>query len=295
MPSRQNIPDTELASVHHYLDLLYHEAIRDEWDRVVLVIGDEGVGKSTLMMTMNVLYRHIRGASTDVDEILETVVWGGRREFKQMLTDAPRESMITVQDAARVFHNLETQTSEQRDLQKDMLDIRRQGFVFLLGFQDFDDIPRFLAKRRAKNALVVPRRGYVRGYSRSAIDERRESGEWPAPEFRDYFPSLEGRELWAEFQRRDEEEKLERIQATDAPDAEDVYWNEQCKVAIRAVKPWSEEDGITQRAASKLIDYSETWVSNRLSEWNEGHHRDLLKDDELAAIQNLATQTANAD
>lgn len=281
-----DIPDTEIGPLHHYLDLLYHEGVRDEWDRVVLVIGDEGVGKSTLMMAMNVLYRHIKQEPVSADSILEQVVWGGRREFKEMLTDADRESMITVQDAARVFHNLETQTSEQRDLQKDMLDIRTRGYVLVLGFQDFDDVPRFLAKRRAKNALVVPRRGYVKGYGRDAIDAKLEHDEWPEPEFRAHFPSLEGTELWEEFQRRDEEQKLERIQATEEPDAEDVYWREQAKTSLRAVQPWVEENGMSYRQAAKLIDYSSSWIGDRIDEWEDGHHRDLLKDEELEAIQN---------
>lgn len=291
--SSVEIPDTELAPVHHYFDLLYHEAIRDEWDRVVLVIGSEGVGKSTFMVQSNVLWHHVKNQTVDVEELLDQVVWGGRREFKEMLTRLDKESMITVQDAARVFHNLETQTSEQRDLQKDMLDIRTQRFVFLLGFQDWDDVPRFLAKRRAMNALVIPRRGYVKGFDRDALDHKWEHDEWPEPEFRAHFPSLEGLELWDEFQRRDEEEKLERIQASEEPDAEDVYWREQAKTAFRACKPWSDDEGMSYRDAAKLIDYSDSWIGDRIDEWDDGHHRNLLKDEELEAIRNrLDTATA---
>jgi hypothetical protein len=39
---------------------------------------------------------------------------------------------------------------------------------------------------------------------------------------------------------------------------------------LRAVKPWEEEAGMTHREASELVDYSDSWVSKRVSEWRNG-------------------------
>lgn len=284
------IPPTGIQDLHHTLDLLYHEGTQDQWDRVILVIGDEGVGKSTLMLTTGILWKHIKDQPVDADGLLDQVVWGGRSEFKQKLTSAEPQSVIPVMDAARVLHNLETQVAEQRDIQKDMLDIRVKGFLFLLGFQDWDDVPKFLKKRRAKNALVIPRRGYVKGYNRDAMDHKYETDDWPDPTFRNHFPTLEGLDIWDQFKDRDEDEKMERIQAGDDPDPDDVYWNMQAKVALRSVKPWSEDEGMTQRGAAKLIDFSASWINDRLDEWDDGHHRDLLGEEELEAIQTVAVE-----
>lgn len=293
-PDGRYVPPTSMADLHATLKALYEDGTQDDWDRVILVIGGEGVGKSTLMQQITTLWQDIKGQTVTAESVLDRIVYGGRREFKEMQSQSEPESIITVQDAARVFHNLETQTGEQRDLQKDMLDIRVQNYVFVFGFQDWDDIPRFLAKRRAKNALVIPRRGYVKGYNREQMDIKRETDEWPDPVFRNYFPSLEGTEVWEEFQSRDYDHKMERVDAGDEMDPDDVYWNTQCKIALRAVKPWNEEEGLTQKDTSKLIDFSDTWVSNRMDEWDDGHHRDLFDENELDAIQNTTRVSADA-
>jgi hypothetical protein len=292
--TEEYVPPTSMADLHATLKALYEDGIQDDWDRVILVIGGEGVGKSTLMQQLTTLHKDIKGDEVTPDTVLNRIVYGGRREFQELMTQSAPESIITVQDAARVFHNLEIQTGEQRELQKAMLDIRVKNCVFVFGFQDWDDIPRFLAKRRAKNALVIPRRGYVKGYNREQMDIKRETDEWPEPVFRNYFPSLEGFDVWSEFQNRDYDHKMERVEANDEMDPDDVHWNANCRVALRAVKPWSEEEGLTQKDTSKIIDFSDTWVSNRMEEWREGHHRDLFDESELDAIQNTTTVTADA-
>jgi hypothetical protein len=65
----------------------------------------------------------------------------------------------------------------------------------------------------------------------------------------------------------------------DAPDPDDIARDEAIKTAVRAAKPWSDE-GMSARAISNdgegIVDYSRTWVSDRLREWNEGDHRELI-------------------
>jgi hypothetical protein len=52
--------------------------------------------------------------------------------------------------------------------------------------------------------------------------------------------------------------------------------DQQLKTALRAVKPWSDDDGLSYRNAAELIDYSYSWVRERVSEWERGEHRDLV-------------------
>ena len=69
----------------------------------------------------------------------------------------------------------------------------------------------------------------------------------------------------------------------DAPDPDDIARDEAIKTAVRAAKPWS-DDGMSARAISNdgqgIVDYSRTWVSDRLREWREGDHRNLIDEPE---------------
>ncbi len=117
-------------------------------------------------------------------------------------------------DAARVLNKKETMVGEQRELEKDLLDVRMKAFLMLLGFQSWDRVASMLQDRRAKFVLRIPRRGVVEGYSRASIDKRQEKESWPEPDMRARFPSLEGTRLWREFKRRDLEAKERRIRKT---------------------------------------------------------------------------------
>ena len=48
--------------------------------------------------------------------------------------------------------------------------------------------------------------------------------------------------------------------------------------AIRAHKPWTDQGGVTMRQAGDLVGFSAGWVSDRVGEWREGQHRDLVND-----------------
>jgi len=111
------------------------------------------------------------------------------------------------------MHRKEAMDSDQIEVEKDLLDVRVKEHVILLGYQDWDIIPTFLQKRRAKNLFYIPTRGTLWGYKRSTIDERRESDSWPEPDMTAQFPSLEGTDLWRRYKRRDVEMKKERMQA----------------------------------------------------------------------------------
>jgi len=272
-----------LEKTNRYLEKLHKRRITEEYDAIIPVIGDEGVGKSTLMMTLTGLWRKIRGQSTDPDAILDRVVWGGRDEFKQALVnDAPR-SVITVQDAARVLYKKEAMVGDQREIEKDLLDVRTKEFVMLLGFQDWNVIPSMLQNRRAYNAFYIPRRGVVEGYGRDKLDEWAADDERPEPSFVDRFPALDGTELWAEFQARDKEAKDERILGTTDPDPADVAREERIKTTLRAVKPWDDDRGMSQVDAADLVDRSQTWVSDRVREYRRGEHRGLVDEPEVTA------------
>lgn len=199
--------------VRRFAELLYEEKISDEWDAVIPVIGDEGVGKSTFILGFVWNWKQIRGREPTVENVLGTIVWDDRQEFQTALVDYPQQGVIPVMDASRVLFSKEAMDREQVEVEKDLLDMRIGERVLLLGYQAWDDMPPILRRRRAKYAFRIPTRGTVRGYNRSSLDQVYNSSDnsWPEADLTDRFPSLEGTDLWEEFQRRDEQHKRERM------------------------------------------------------------------------------------
>lgn len=272
-----------MKKVQRWLERIYTHRINNQFDAMVLVIGGEGVGKSTFMLSVEWLWEQIRGNDPTVDGVLDRMAHDDREAFRRLLLNSEKGDVIVANDAAHILHKKEAMYGDQIDVEKALLDIRRFNYFVQLGYQDWDDVTDQLQRRRAHFAFRIPRRGVIHGYSRSSLDEVYDCDEWPTPDMKDTFPSLEGTELWEEFNRQDAERKQERLKIEEEPDADDMHRQEQIKTALRAVKPWNEEIGMTQTDAAELTDYSQTWVANRIGEWRDGYHRDLLPEDEVEA------------
>lgn len=65
----------------------------------------------------------------------------------------------------------------------------------------------------------------------------------------------------------------------EAADPDAARRQQQIKTALRAVKPWDDDRGLTHRKAAELIDYSKSWVGDRVQEYREGAHQGLLEVD----------------
>jgi hypothetical protein len=193
-----------------------HEYVQKDFDRIIPVIGDEGMGKSTLMMACAWMWRDITGREQTVEATVDRIAWNND-DFKTMLGGAPKRSCIIVHDAARVLSRKKAMHGSQIEIEEDLLDARFGNYLVLLGFQDFDLVPTMLATRRAKNMLRVPSRGVVHGYNEAQIRKRYQKDKWPDPAMKDTFPDLAGTELWEAFEEEDQARKQDRIQ----PDEED--------------------------------------------------------------------------
>lgn len=199
-----------MKKIKAFYETLYEQKICKEFDRMIPVVADESMGKSTFILQSMVLWRRITDREVDNQEILDQIIYG-QTGFKAAMVNYEPRTIVPVPDAARVFHKKEALDSDQVELEKDVLDVRAKENVFLLGYQDWDVIPTFLQKRRAKNLFYIPKRGTVWGYNRDTLDERVDADEWPEPDIKDSFPSLEGTSLWREYKDLDLEKKKERI------------------------------------------------------------------------------------
>jgi hypothetical protein len=257
---------------------LYNRRIEQNSDAVVPVVGSEGVGKSTFILQLMVLWRAVSTGSEwgDVDrDTLFDRIHSTRRDVQEAMTSQPKGTVVAVPDAGRVLYRKEAMVGEQRSLEKDFFDVRNRNYLFLLGFQDWKQLPDFLASRRATHCFYIPRRGTLWGYSRSTLDERVGDGRglhaWPDADLVDRYPSLEGSDLWDKYTEFDEQEKLDRMGSDESEvDPDSIQKREHARIALRLTKPWNDDDGMSQREASKYVDYSRTWVSERSRLWKEG-------------------------
>lgn len=232
-----------MDKVKRWLDILYDEKISRDFDRIVILLGDEGMGKSTLSNCISMLWKEVKGegraweyAHENPDAILETVAWEAN-DFKTAMAERPPESVIQVPDAARVLHKKKAMHGEQIELETDLLDVRTKGFLILLGYQDWDDVPKPLQNRRAKNVLKIPKRGSLRGYNRESMDERQDTGKWPEADLTDTFPNLEGTPLWERFYKADLRMKEQRIAPDSTNDDEDeLSENERLKAIANEIQ-----------------------------------------------------------
>lgn len=207
----------KFEKVRRFQELLYEEKIANEFDAVIPVIADEGFGKSTFILGFVWNWKLVRGIDPTVENVLGTIVWDDREEFKQALVEYDERGVLPVMDAVRILFAKDAMQSSQKEAEKDLLDMRVEERVILLGYQSWKDMPPVLRRRRARYAFRIPTRGEVHGYNRESLDEVHESGgeSWPQPDLYDQFPSLDGTDLWEEFKRRDKEHKRERILGED--------------------------------------------------------------------------------
>jgi len=258
-------PDEPTQMLQGWLERVYQRRLTNKYDAMTLVVGNEGVGKSTLILELLSRYLQLRNVEPDepIKAVLDRVVWSTRDEFQDYIADANTRSAVAVPDAARVLHKKEAMVGDQREIEKDLLDVRAKEFLFLLGYQDWSVIPSILQERRAHFVLRIPNRGVVEGYGRGKIDEKvdMERDEWPEPDFEDTFPDLAktAPELWSAYEQTDIEKKNERMAADSDPKPGEAKKDAQRRTALRAVAR-----GMAQEEAASMTDYSRGWVGQQV-------------------------------
>lgn len=206
--------------VRQYLDGI-QKKLEDEFDRVIIVLGDEGHGKSTFMMQTGWFWQD----SPTVESTIDCVAWD-YNDFKMAMASRDAHSLIMVHDAARVLSRKKAMRPETVEIEEDLFDVRQGQYVIMLGFQDWEWVPTMLANRRAKNVFRIPTRGRVHCYNRKQMDKRQDTGSWPDAAFIDTFADLSSTELWETFKREDLRRKRERIAPEDVEEEEEMSIDE---------------------------------------------------------------------
>jgi len=201
-----------MKKLEQLIEELYRTRHERELDTVLPVIGDEGMGKSTLIMELGWLWLDVVDEREQtIDNCMAQIAWD-RDQFKEYMGSKPQYSCIMVHDAARVLSRKKAMHGSQIEVEEDLLDMWFGNYLVLLGYQEFDLLPTMLATRRSKMLLHIPKRGVVHGHNEENIRHRYEEGSWPEPTLTDTYPSLEGTDLWSSFKAEDARRKQQRIQ-----------------------------------------------------------------------------------
>jgi len=294
----------------HFVYGIEKQYIEGTDDAIILVIGDSGSGKSTFMLEFVWLWQQITQGNASTDSILSSVVPDDRQKYREAMLNGDRGDVFTIMDAQHVLHNREAMHGDQINLEKLLLDIRTFGYVNLFGFHNWRLVPNLLKSQRTRFALRLDReqKGRAEVYDRDKISQKYKTDEWPDPAFTLQFPALDtgafsdlgepgtdpGVELFRQFNELDVARKKERNALDQAKSGDDVKREEHIKTVLRAVKPWRPDGGMTQTDASELVNKSQKWVSNRISEWENGRHRDLFEEEEQAAIETFTDSSVTA-
>jgi hypothetical protein len=62
----------------------------------------------------------------------------------------------------------------------------------------------------------------------------------------------------------------------DDVDVDAVLRDQVIATAVRACKPWDDDAGMSYADAAELVPFADSWVGDRVREWQRGDHRDLV-------------------
>lgn len=105
------------------------------------------------------------------------------------------------------------------------------------------------------------------------------------------FPNMDAQEdpFYGELTRKkdqliqssmwDADELLENAEGGETVDPEDIRRREPIKYAIRSYEPWNPDNEVSQEQVANEVlggDYSSSWDGDRVREWRDGEHHDLV-------------------
>jgi len=183
--------------VRQYLDLIFEKVTQKNWDNVIAIVGDEGVGKSNLALwVLEYWYKKLNGECKHED-IKHMCLTGA--EFVEDLKDCTKYE-CTVFDEAGEISNRRAMAKFNVSIMKAYQIIRGDNLFTIMVLPDLFDLDPFFVRRRCKALFQVYKRGRVRFWSKSRlrklvalnVDQRIKSYYKVKPTFYDTFSIYKG-------------------------------------------------------------------------------------------------------
>lgn len=127
------------------LDNIQH-IIKRNWDCVILIDGEERVGKSTLGMTI-AKYLYPKFTVENIST--------GMEDAKKKIAELPDKSILMIDEGSLVFNSRDAMTKAQKSLMKVMNVVGQKNMIFIVILPSFFDLNRHIAVRRSRFLIHV--------------------------------------------------------------------------------------------------------------------------------------------
>ena len=250
-----------------------------------LVLGPPGAGKTAFALDVGRVWKALVNG-TVISNVTE---WDGTdiavetdREMLEAMQDVRGQVLAIIDEGAQALTSRGEDQSRTNEFVKRLKMVRKkgdgdryakQGSVLNIGHTQRDTAAEI--RRLATFAAEKPSRDdpgrmvlYESEGGRDTLDRAAEyEGITDTPEDYDEHEA-------SQFSIVTDEEQAE----SDGSGETDHRRQQAIATAIRAVKPWTDEAGISYADAADIAGYSAGFVSDRVNEWKEGQHRDLVND-----------------
>lgn len=137
-------------------------------DRVSVITGYEGTGKSNLMLWMFTIWNELLG--NQIDESYITYIGDNRITFIKGLNSVPRYGMVAHDEAGKDLYSRKSMSSFNTDLNMAYMVIRGSNLHTILIIPNLLDLDTFFRKRRVKCLYHVFDTGVYAYFSRVRLN-----------------------------------------------------------------------------------------------------------------------------
>jgi energy-coupling factor transporter ATP-binding protein EcfA2 len=248
---------------------------------IYLVLGPPGAGKTAFALDVSRAWAAVTGGT-----ILANLAWDGAdhtvtdsEDMLERMSSTPGQVLQLIDEAGQSLTSRGAEQAITNEFVKDLKYVRKQlegdefpkrGSVLLVGHTEKGTAAEI--RRLASGAFVKP----ARGEPGRVIFKESEGGVDGFEQVAEYRGVTDTRERFDEHEASSFRVVQDDDEEADAIDPDAVRRDEAVRTALRAVKPWSDEDGMSQADAAELVEYSGSWVGDRVREWRRGEHRELV-------------------
>lgn len=251
-----------------------------------LTFGPPGAGKTATVLDVALVWKAVTGgvvlSNIDAPQVVDHHVTTDQEALARMQA-TPRPCLLALDEVREQLKSDNRKRAEQfadalRLIRKkeDGDEYAKRGSALLVAHTQKGTAPGI--RRLATFGLRKPDRerpGYVELLdSVGAVDEWYPDGEFKGlTDTAVEYDEHEASEFHVVLQDGEDGE-------SEDVDPEEIRKDAQIETAIRACKPWDDDAGMKYRevANDDLVDYGKSWVGDRVREWRDGDHRDLVPD-----------------
>jgi len=220
-----------MKRIKQVLDVDYDKMDKEEWDNLLIIDGDEGVGKSGLGLT--ILDYWLRKRHGEVKESDIKYIHLTKRDFVRGLVDLNRLDMI-IYDEAGKLSKYRTGSKDNFKMRQSYQAIRGLLFYTIMILPSVFDFDNFFGGRRARGYIHVYKRGEFAFWNKNKLRKllaynknRKVKTPWVVkPLWHDNFDDYKGK-LLGPYKKKKKDKIYSILNELWAEDLEDEQEQEQ--------------------------------------------------------------------